>query len=744
MAPLFLAPTRLAASFHSDLFPAGVIGNLAVQKSFSASMPGEFGGGTVDIRTRGIPDARVFDIGLSLEYESETTGKTGLTYAGGSDDWTGFDDGARELPASLREGLVDIKLCEESRFRPQCFTTEEIEAFGDDLAGVWNLSEQTSDPSASLDLTYGDRFEWAGFDLGFTSALSYGQSYDTQDEVRREFAYSRSADTLRLLTDFNVLRTVRTVDTSAFVTAEAAKEELHKLLVTSLYVRLTTDEARLDEGVIAGVGLQDTIRRGELEWIENDLFTNQVSGQHVLPYLADLQLNWQYTTSKAVRYAPTTRNFRLDDFGSTGNFQLTRRADDNDITFANLQDNADHVQVGLALPWESAGGQIVGQISLGAEELKRNRDSSIRRFTYEIPRSFPLGDEDLDALFSPANIRPGGLQLDERTLRSDFYAATQALDSEYLEFDTTFWDKIRLTAGLRREDNAQIVVNASPIEINPIVETAEIRSSDALPALALTWLISDRQQIRLTYAETVARPDFRELSSAPFSDPVTDAIVNGNPDLLPTAIDNFDLRWEYYFSPGESLSIAYFEKDFVNPIEAVVVAGESLRLGLQNAASANNRGVEVEVRKELGFLWDPLRNFYVAANAAVIESDISLDPKQALSVTNLNRPLQGQSEYIANFQLGYENPDQGTSATLVFNTAGERISQVGLTGLPDIYEEPLNQLDFVLSQGFRDRWTFKLTAKNLLGESVKFTQGDEVVREYKKGIQLSLGFDYSF
>lgn len=737
-------PTRRVVPL--DLFPTGVIGNLAVQKSFSATMPGEFGGGTVDIRTRGIPDARVFDVGLTIEYESETTGKDGLTYAGGSDDWTGFDDGTREFPESMRIALADIKLCEESRFRPQCFSDEEIEVFGDALAGGWNLAEQSSDPNGSLDLTYGDRFELAGFDLGFTSALSYGQEYDTSQEVRREFAATGPRDDieLNLLTDFDVLRTVRTVDTSAFVTAEVAREELHKILFTSLYVRLTTDEARLDEGVITGVGLDDTIRRGEREWIENDLFTNQIGGEHIFPVLADLKLNWQFTNSKAVRYSPNTRAFRLDDFGNTGNFQLTRRADDNDITFANLADNAEHLQLGLTLPWEFFGGRVNGQIAIGASEFERARDSSIRRFTYEVPRTFPLGDEDLDALFSPENIRPGGLALDERTLRSDFYTADQTLDSEYLELDATFFDTIRLTAGLRREDNVQTVINASPIEINPVVETAEIVTSDSLPALALTWLVSDRQQIRLTYAETLARPDFRELSSAPFSDPVTDAIVNGNPDLQPTAIDNIDLRWEYYFSPGESISVAYFEKDFINPIEAVVVAGESLRLGLQNAQAANNRGVEFEVRKELGFLNDRLANFYVAANAALIESEIQLDPEQALSVTNTNRPLQGQSEYIANFQLGYENLDRDTSATLVFNTAGERISQVGITGLPDVYEQPFNQLDFILSQGFRDRWTFKLRAKNLLDESVEFTQGDEIVREYKKGIELSLGFDYSF
>ncbi|MEM9316675.1 MAG: TonB-dependent receptor, partial [Pseudomonadota bacterium] len=275
---------------------------------------------------------------------------------------------------------------------------------------------------------------------------------------------------------------------------------------------------------------------------------------------------------------------------------------------------------------------------------------------------------------------------------------------------------------------------------------ATLDTDDTLPAAAITWFINDGMQLRLSYGETVARPDFRELTESPFVDPLTDAITIGNPDLVSSSLEHRDIRWEWYPSASESVSVAYFEKDFVNPIEIVLEPGETRRQRLQNALGAQNRGIEVEARKELAGLlpWRWTDRLTVAGNFSIIESEIQLDPTQALSVTNTNRPLQGQSEYIANLQIEYVDDNRGIESTLVFNTFGERVSSAGLARQPDVYEEPFNQLDFIFGKTFGQGLELELKLRNLLDDEILFTVGDEVFRTYKKGRAASVSVKYSF
>ena len=106
--------------------------------------------------------------------------------------------------------------------------------------------------------------------------------------------------------------------------------------------------------------------------------------------------------------------------------------------------------------------------------------------------------------------------------------------------------------------------------------------------------------------------------------------------------------------------------------------------------------------------------------------------------------MQGQSPYVWNFQIGYDDLDRGINAALLFNVFGERIVDVGVSGAPDIYEQPRPSLDFVYSQTF-GKWQFKGKIKNLLNPEAKLTQGEEITRLVQPvGWELSLGVEYTF
>jgi hypothetical protein len=230
--------------------------------------------------------------------------------------------------------------------------------------------------------------------------------------------------------------------------------------------------------------------------------------------------------------------------------------------------------------------------------------------------------------------------------------------------------------------------------------------------------------------------------------------VLGSADLKQAEIENIDLRWEYYFSTLESLSIALFSKEFTNPIELVSTPASGEVLALANADSATNIGIEFDVYKSLdgvgrlGFLPGvlqrlPWQDVYIGANYARIDSEIDLgDPGIQ---TNAVRPLQGQSKYVGNASLSYLHPDGRTEAQLSWNVFGERIFRVGVNGLPDVYEQPFNQLDFTLSQKLPwDGFGLKLRLRNLLDPEVRFEQGGAPTRAYRKGREAALSVEWKF
>jgi outer membrane receptor protein involved in Fe transport len=241
-----------------------------------------------------------------------------------------------------------------------------------------------------------------------------------------------------------------------------------------------------------------------------------------------------------------------------------------------------------------------------------------------------------------------------------------------------------------------------------------------------------------------------------------DLVTVGNPNLVTAELKNYDLRWEYYFSPSESFSIAGFYKEFTNPIEKTFSSGGSARIiTLQNALAADLSGVEVDYSQSLGWIetfdwldwladfelgfigpfeWE---NYYIAFNYAWIESSVEIDTSQTTQ-TNPDRPLQGQSPWVVNFQIGYKNPDSPTEWTLLYNEFGERISQAGVLGQPDIYEQSFPQLDFVYKRRFAADWQLTLKLKNLLDPNVEFTQGKEITRFYERGREVSLALQWTF
>jgi outer membrane receptor protein involved in Fe transport len=267
--------------------------------------------------------------------------------------------------------------------------------------------------------------------------------------------------------------------------------------------------------------------------------------------------------------------------------------------------------------------------------------------------------------------------------------------------------------------------------------------TDILPSIALNVALNEAHQVRLSAARTLARPEYRELSPILNRDVLGGQGFQGDTSLVRTLINNFDFRWEWYPNPGELFSVALFAKLHDKPLEKVEVptSGTSV-MSYINANTAENYGVEVELRKQLLSVADFLSPFSVFGNLTLMNSRIRLGTEGTASATNPNRALVGQAPYVFNGGVTWAPGDGQLSLTGLYNRVGRRINAAGPIPLPDIYEMPRDVVDLSLRFPLLGVLDARIDAKNLLDSPFELRQGQVSRLSYSTGTTVSMGLSW--
>jgi outer membrane receptor protein involved in Fe transport len=728
-----------------DLFPAAIIDSVLVQKTFSAQFPAEFAGGTIQMRTKTVPDEPFLTVSTSVGYSGNTTGKNGLTYNGGSEDWTGFDRGARDMPEELKAAIAgNRELRPNNLIFRDGFTPEELETIGDSFDHNYTVREQKIKPDASGSVTFGTAGHPGDGDvrIGVLGNLSYSNTWDTIQVSRNSYAADAEGD-LSPANVQNFRSTEQSVDSSLFLTSGVEWGD-NNIKGTILQIHKMDDLAGNLRGVYAGEDVQ--FNQYRLEWIEQDLLSKQIDGEHIFAGLGDLTLNWHYNESRAKREAPDMREYRYERSKVTGEYAFSLRGDGNTRMWSDLEDQNE--DKGFALSWfmDTPFGTNT-KFNVGMNRMDKERDSEIRRFSFLTQGGVPtdiLRNPSLDDVINPDTINPTGFQIREQTRPTDNYTATQTLDAWFLEADIEIASYLRLLAGVRSEESMQSVETFDLFNKNAAPIQSDLESDDLFPALTATYILDQYDmQLRASYSETISRPDFRELSPSPFTHPVTGFVIVGNPDLTVAYIKNYDARWEWYYSDDESISVGFFYKQFDAPIEAVIRPGTTGERSFINADGATTRGIEFDAYRWLDFINPRLESFFVSTNVTLIDSQVTIDPANAGTLTNTTRRLQGQADYIANVQLGFDDGLK-QKGSLVYHITGEKIREVGILGQPDVMDQPYGELDFTYTRYLTDNLEMTVKLKNLTNQLQETTQGDFDVNSYREGTSGSFGVTYNF
>ena len=725
-----------------DLFPASIIDSVLVQKTFSAQYPAEFAGGIIQMRTKVVPDETFFAVSGSVGYLSNTTGREGLTYSGGDEDWKGIDNGSRDLPQVLKSAIgSNRELRPNNMFYTKGFTPAELETLGESLSTNYQSMSEKIQPDRSMSTSFGTAFYPGDYKIGMLGNLSYSNTWDTIEVSRNSYSANATGelDTQNVQT-WNA--TEHGVDSSMFLTSGVTWRDAHTVKATLLQIHKMDDLAGRQSGYLATESVM--INQTRLEWIEQDLLSTQLDGEHIFDSWNGLTLNWHYNESRAKREAPDMRQYRYQLDEAEGVYKFSLRGDANTRMWSTLEDQNEDVGASVKMFLDTPFNTST-ELTAGMAAMSKDRDSDLRRFgcTGSISNRSVLASPALGDIFSRENIKPDGFELLEATRPTDNYVANQELDAWYVEADVELSAAFRLMAGFRAEQSTQNVRTFDLFKDNVAIES-ELASDDIFPAVTGTWILDAwDMQVRASYSETISRPDFRELSPSPFTHPVTGYEIVGNPDLTVAYIKNYDLRWEWYTSRSESVSVGLFYKEFASPIEAVIKPGAAEQRTFINAQEASTRGIEFDISRDLSYYHDLLENFYASTNVSFIESNVSIRPQDAGILTNASRPLQGQADVIANLQLGYDD-GQLQKGSIVYHLTGDKIREVGILGAPDVMDEAYGELDLVYTRYWNDKLEMNLKVKNLLNKMQQTTQGGLDVNSFKDGASASLGVTYTF
>jgi len=706
-----------------DLFPAALIDNVQVIKSYLPDKPADFAGGLVQIEPTNFPEKLTLNVGFDFGGNSQTTFQDGLGYSGGSTDWLGYGAGHRALPSAIPPDKVVPR-----GLLGGGYTSEELAVMGRSFENTWAPRSRNLPPDSKFSAIVGNSWE----KVGAVFSLTWRRENRARQEQQTFYRVGGGGIEVQNDYSFDVATEKATL---AMVGNVAYKlDGNNRLAFENFYSNNSTNESRTFAGYNDDVATD--IRNARLYWTQERILSSKLSGDHFFSLGSGSHLDWQVAYSNAKRDEPDLRETLYEYTPFLDTFVLADESQSGYRMFTNLDD---HIWQG-DVNWNAFFKQWSGlpaSLKLGPSVVYRQRDFSSRRFRLA-PKNLSGVDisQDPETLFGSENIGTA-FELVENTRATDTYDADQTVLAGYAMVDLPLNGRLRLVGGARLERSEQNVNTFDLFDPTADRIQSSLSNTDLLPGVNLVYSFGD-MNLRGAYSHTVNRPEFRELAPFEFTDVVGGRAVVGNPDLRRALIKNVDLRFEWFPGPTEVVAVSLFLKDFTDPIERVVEPTAQLRTSFRNALGATNKGLELELRKELG------RYFFLGLNYSLVGSRIELFPAAGEVQTSLDRPLAGQSKHLLNTIFEVRTAKRDLSGRILFNYFGDRISDVGAEGLPDILEEGRPQLDVVVAKRLGDHLAARLAVDNLLNSERRFTQGGNLQRLYKEGIsyRLSLGYTY--
>ena len=752
-----------------DIFPSSMIGSMKIQKSGTADIPAGFGGGYIDIRTKNQNEEDYIKIGFGVS-GNINTGKSVLSHTGSSSDWTGYDDGYRDIPRDildysavhLAESLNDFSrsdLGDGDRTVGEARFVEMTKAYAKRNYGTFMES-----------LPIGGSFSLEGlksFKIDEDNKVTlfgtyfYKQDHTYTSENFLKYRYDEKSHPVSVVSDGTQTRASSKYEQGAMLNVGYTFSDIFTLKYTKLFTHIGEKNTRETQGVF-GSNL-DYQYYTYFDWSERELITDQINTEfdyQLFNRKNTLNLGLEYASAtlhqpndflyQDIRIGETQADYQRVYYTGSQNF-LAKRIESEDTVFAlNLNNTIDYgffseedtMQVGISYSnkkrsseyqrfylKQNGGHGIVDYTTLSGNDPEGLLNTYVRNVTDYASLPFLI-----DSLFDP----------------SDYYDASVIQRDLFFNMLSKPYDNLEFMVGVRYVDLEQVLseyIEDRDDEGKIKIINPSLTINDFFPSFSTKYTYNKSNIFDFALSKTFIIPDLREFSSGSYFHPYDVANVHGNPDLNNTLIYSVDFKYSHFFSDDEYLKVGLFYKYLDKPIEDTQLDSSSLPIySYDNAEFATLYGIEIDGRTSLSFLGD-FENYYLSANISLTDSEVTVRPEQEALLTSNHRQLQGLSQVVVNGTFGYDN--KARSLALSYNKMGERIRKVGVINeqgvhYGDTIEIPPALLDFVWSEKFSYGLTATLKIGNILDGETTWKQDNKEIRYFKTGQKFDFKLSYKF
>ena len=751
-------PYRNSSSL--DLIPSQMIENIITMKTFTPDLPGNFSGGLINVTTKSFPNKYTIFLGLNASYNTQSSGISNFLGHGsdaGKTDWLGIDDGGREIPSILLDEKNRAQLSQTSYLNARKSDPiyndlrNLLNQSSRELSNVFVPTNKTSKLNHGINFSIGNSIFLGKTTIGYSIGANYSNEFNHYDNgIVNTFTNNGVG-----LFEYQRLIESKSVETPHIGSLANLSFKFggnHAVSFNAIYNNDTDIIGRKQSGSFVGQlstpnGIFST---NSMEFIRRNYTSFQSSGRHVFPKLANAEVQWNGLITKSVQEEPDSRYFasvKSEEDGET--FYNINDAEFRAPFhfFRDLGDNSAEGKVDITIPFLTGGKRGSSNvIKFGGLVSKMTRSFSEYQFQHTrhggVPSSLSFNSfqGDSEKYFSRQNMGvidtvyevngatkqyTIGYNYINQINNKNFYDGDQIIGAAYLMAVYNLSTKLKVVGGLRTE-STDLYVESRDSSLAP----SSLKSVDFLYSANLIYALTEKSNLRFAATQTLARPNLRELAPFEQFDTKNGFFNIGNPNLKRTLINNYDIRYELYPELGEIIAVSLFYKQFNNPILRTFSPTATIpELGYLNIDKANVFGFEFEVRKNLGFISNSIKNFYITSNVALIKSGYEI-PAAELKASKVvdpvyaqtERPFQGQAPFIVNAILSYTDPELGWDSALSFNVSGRRLYNISLSAVPDVYEEPFPLLAYTLAKKIGENVQISFSAKNLLNPINKKTQ----------------------
>ena len=767
-------------SLQMDIFPTALIDNITVAKNFLPNMPADFTGGLLNIETNDFPTKKIFNISASMSYNPDMHfNNQFLTGNRGGQDWLGMDDGTRALP-ELARGNSPIPTPVSGA------TPAAVKSFVKSFNPTLGAINDRSFTDFSFGLSIGNQINLnkkgnkrSNPKLGYVAALSYRFDQRLYDNIQYGESQKNIDKNASEMVVANNL-TGRLGEENVLVGALAGlayKTNLSKIKFNVL--RLQSGEQKAGKFDIFnnsdGVGQSGYIATSDnIEYSERSVTNYQLSGAHVLGKKG-WKLDWAAGTTVSLSSDPDIRKtaFTIDP----GRVYFNAGAGGNPSRiWRDLEETNTSFKIDLEKKFNQKN-----TIRFGGLYLTKERNYEIKQYNIQF-----FGSQQPNWVNNPATVL-----LDQNiypsTFNNIYYVSgntnpnSNAYNSKinntagYLLDEVDLTSKLKAIVGVRAEKYEQYhtgrdqrYASGDLVAGKNLVNKQVLDEFNLFPSVNLIQKFGIKTNLRGSYTRTIARPSFKELSFAQILDPLTNRIFNGSlfpyddwaGSLVPTTIDNIDLRWEKFFNGAEIISFSLFYKSFQDPIELVRIPQQQTSTEYQprNVGDATLFGAEFEMNKSLDFVSSKLEKFNFSTNLTFVNSSVTMTDlefnarkayEKAGEGLKNTRQMAGQSPYIINAGLSFADVEKGLNVGLFYNVKGATLTIVGSGLFPDVYTIPYHNMNFSFNKaiGKDKKINMNLRAENILNDNIDmvfraFNSNDQVFSKLSPQRSFSIGFSY--